>query len=322
MREASDPAGRLGIALKRLYPKSFRPPCIKAGQASVAMPMHAALDSHVFVVEADGAKLFAKVYAADLAFAPEVENAAEASRRAGVLGIAPRWRASFADLGVQIFDMAPNGFHMAMRPDFDRRIVRANTLDVLRIWHASEALSWDNNPFDALRTYRAAAELLAHEGPLGSELPLDWEAQRQAIQRIETAINAAGVDKCPIHGECLVSNVMIDDRDHVILVDFDRAGNSDPIYDFAALCLEFCTSERDLEEAVEVYWGRADAKIVARARLYMIIEDLIWGLWARLTHFRSARSSQIEFYKYGEVRLIRARSHLESYDVHALARSL
>jgi Phosphotransferase enzyme family len=322
MGEASDPAGRLGIALRRLYPKASMLPSVRAGQTPVAMPMHASLDAHIFAVDADSAELFAKVYDRDLAFAPEIEHAAEASKRAGFLGIAPPLRASFTDLGVQIFDMAPHEFHMAMRPDFDRQSVRANTLGALRAWHQSEALSWDNNPFDVLRTYRTAAELLAHEGPLGSTLPLDWDAQRRATEKIEIAINAAGVDKCPIHGECLISNVMINDRDHVLLVDFDRAGNSDPIYDLAALCLEFCTSERDLEEAVEAYWGHTDTRIMARARLYMIIEDLIWGLWARLAHFCSARSGYIEFYKYGEVRLIRARSQLESYDIHALARSL
>ncbi len=317
-----DPVSRVAEALARMGVGHERR--VDVAQPPFAMPMHAALDGDCFRVDRlEGGALFAKAYHHDIPFAPDFEAAGLAAKRAGELGLAPAWRAGFADLRVHLFDWAPDGFRMAMRPDFDRADVRANSLAALRRHHSGPPLarSWD--PFLALGAYRSAFEDAVHaERARNVRLPPDWGALLAAAETIARAVASAGVDQRPIRNETLISNFLVGPRDEVLMVDFDRAADADPFYDLAALCSEFCVDEDDLAQALEIYAGRADAAKLNRVRLYMYVDDLLWGLWAKLAHVHSPHSGRIEFYKYGEVRWIRARYRLEAWDVEALRRSL
>jgi thiamine kinase-like enzyme len=138
--------------------------------------------------------------------------------------------------------------------------------------------------------------------------------------RLEAGITAAGIHLVPLHGENTLSNIMLGVGNDVRLVDFDHAANGDAFHDLGAFCLEYCSFDDEIAAAVELYVGRADGQALARSKLYMIIDDYMWGCWALIAHWSSPRATAIEFYKYARNRFVRAIYRLESWDVDALLR--
>jgi thiamine kinase-like enzyme len=94
---------------------------------------------------------------------------------------------------------------------------------------------------------------------------------------------------------------MIGSDKAVKLVDFDRACVGDPMYDLGAFGLEFCQFDYQLIEALEMYNGSFDEKLFNRCKLYMIVDDFLWGCWGKTSHYNSYRREAIEFYKYLQV---------------------
>jgi hypothetical protein len=296
-------------------PTEYMPP--------VAMPMHMALDSDTFIVDIPSGKLFAKVYLPECPAPIDFAAAAVAYARAGERGLGAPLRASYPDLGVLLCDLLLPPLRMAMRPDLDRIALRSNLFTSLCDWHRGAPLASERDIFADWRFLRSSAEALVASGR-SAEMVLGpyWASMCDDAQTLASAIASAGQALTPVHGEVMLSNMMIDAADKVTLVDFDRAGNGDPYLDVAAACLEFWTCDEDVAFAVEAYQGHADAKLIARTRLYMVMNDLVWGLWLRLAHFRSPKSGVVEFYKLGEVRLMRARALLAETPADLLARTV
>jgi thiamine kinase-like enzyme len=143
------------------------------------------------------------------------------------------------------------------------------------------------------------------------------------VEEIGAAFAAAGSDLAPILGDTVVSNVMLDDKGGVKLVDFDFAGRGDPARDIAGLCLEACTYDGDgIEAIVEMYVGAARPDILARVRLLMIAEDFVWAAWAACLHGTSPRKDDCDFFAYAGTRLLRAGHMLARNDVPSLTRAI
>jgi thiamine kinase-like enzyme len=102
---------------------------------------------------------------------------------------------------------------------------------------------------------------------------------------------------------------MIGPNGAVLLVDFDRAGMNDPLYDVGCLLAEITIHERDMQPGYLAYAGEFDKAGFARARLWSFVDDLLHALWSRLKSKTSQRGA-IEWLKYGEWRLIRVRMAL------------
>ena len=93
------------------------------------------------------------------------------------------------------------------------------------------------------------------------------------------------------------------------------------MYDLGALCVDYCRTEDDIDDFVSLYGGASESR-GARTRLYMILEDFIWGCWGKVMHFRTQRRNEIEFHKYGENRLQRSEFYLTHWDIDALVRKI
>jgi hypothetical protein len=289
---------------------------------AIAMPMHLALDAHsCLVTSADGARTaFAKTYR-DGALAPfRFEDAAQAARRAGEAGVAPRLME--ADGVARTLFVEPLGadWRMAMARDVQARDVKAAVIAVKKTWHGQAPLALSLSPFELALDYCARLEpLLDAKAP--GHLPfkglVPFAAMKQWVVRIGEAIAASGADLAPIHGENTVSNVMLGPGGEVRLVDFDRAANADPLFDLGALCLDLCRDDDERLEAVEMYAGRADARILARVKLYGIVDDFLWASWALLAEAAPDVRGP-ELYKYANNRLVRLSYHLQSFDMSGL----
>jgi hypothetical protein len=287
----------------------------------ILMPMHLAVDATPFLVASpSGAMCFLKLYQPDMLPFIDIGAAIAASAQAGACGLGPAVRAHDAALGAILFDwLAPASWRMAMRGDLTSVDVQAAVIGAKRAWHRSPRLANMRSPFDTIRAYHETITRLRSENP-ALAVPPACRTLAAWCERLEAGIMAAGIDPVPLHGENTLSNIMLGVGNDVRLVDFDQAANGDAYHDLGAFCLEYCSFDDEIEAAVELYVGRPDRAALARSKLYMIIDDYMWGCWALIAHWSSARATAIEFYKYARNRFVRAIYRLESWDVDALLR--
>lgn len=289
---------------------------------AIAMPMHLALDALSMPLgpSVAGPSVFAKAYR-DGALQPfDLSGATEASTRAGEAGIAPRLLAADAANRVLFFEALGPGWRMTLARDTQKPDVKAAILAVKKAWHGQTPLSRTLTPFELARDYCGRLEPHLAQGPLPFKGLVPWVAVKQWIFRIEEAFAAAGSDTGPIHGENTVSNIMIGPEGRILLVDFDRAMNADPLFDLGGLCLDLCRGEDERMEAVEMYAGRADAAVLARIKLYGLVDDFLWGCWAMLAETNPGTHGP-ELYKYASNRFLRLSHHLQQFDLpHLLAK--
>lgn len=292
------------------------------------MPMHLSVDSLCLEV-GKGEELpcgLLKVVETDSLAFVDVDLAARASAAAALAGLSPRLEAHDSEDSAFFYEwLDTRTWRMAMREDLERAGLREAVIRALQRWHESPRLGRERPAFDTVRARLRCMESSSAEGRPPAARPVmpmelctivDW------LARIEAALLAAGADIAPVHGDNSLSNVMIDAGDRVRLVGWNHAADDDPHADLAGFCLEYAGFAEDVSEAVEIYAGRVDARIAARVRLHMIVQDALWGCWALALHVTSPRKERIEFYKYGRNRLLRARYWIDRWDLAALLRRI
>lgn len=304
MTITTPPEQRLTAALDRLGLQEATP---AAAVPPIAMPMQMGLDARSWVVVGADGPVFVRLFDAALPHAALRDLDSVAAKQAAAAGVGPAVIAADADLGLQAtaFQTAP--WHMAMRPHFDDAGARAAVLATLKTWHGTAPLA---RPFDRLAelaVLMTEIEALAADGSKrGSQLPSGWAELRQAAADASALLSAIDFDPAPVHGEIVVSNILLNDAGGALLVDFDRAGTGDPMSDIAGLALEICPDPDSAEALLEQAFGTATDDLRTRLHLWQLVEDIYWGCWLRLAHFASPLSQAVEFYKLGTLRLDRA----------------
>ena len=285
---------------------------------AISMPMHLSLDALCSVVAAEGSgkSAFVKTYRAGALDPFTFDGAAEAAVRAGVLGIAPRLLEVDAAQATMLFEPAPPDYKMALARDAQQPDARAAILRAKKAWHDQPPLSRDLSPFDLATDYAVRLE-----PQLGTAIPykgsVPFASLKDWVDRIGAVLAAAGTDRGPVHGENTVSNILLGLDKTVLLVDFDRAANADPFYDLGALSLDLCRTDDERNGMIEMYCGRTSADVLARVKLYAIVDDFLWGCWALLAELNPAMKGP-ELLKYASNRFLRASHHLEVFQASQL----
>jgi thiamine kinase-like enzyme len=291
----------------------------------IAMPMHLAIDADAFIVAAKDPDetCFLKVYSKDMLEDINLATAIHAGQQAGDCNLAPMVLDSSVETGAILFELLDSNWRPALASDLDDKDIRANAIAAKRLWHENAQFGdiACTSPMQVARKFMQRLEQGASDGnpikkPNGYATMVDW------IKRIDDALSAAEIPEVALHGENAASNIMIGSDKTVKLVDFDRVCSGDPMYDLGAFCLEFCQFDHQLIEAVEMYHGSFDEKLFNRCKLFMIVDDFLWGCWGKTSHYTSFRSEAIEFYKYGEVRFTRCLHNIITWDMDTTARRI
>ena len=314
-----DFATRIAAALAGLPGWEAGPAQITLAAAPVASPTHRAVASDCARVRRDGADpVFVKRRHADMA--ADIRPAmAEATRRAGALGLGPALLAEAE--GVVVLADLPEPWRYARVGDLQATDTLGQVLGALRRLHGAEPLGQGFCPFE--RIAALAAEARACAAPVPDDLP----ALLAEADLIRAAIAAAGFDRRFSRNDGTASNLMLrfdGDRlapDGVRLVDFDLAGDGDPWFEVGALLNEVTDFEPERRQAIEIYAGHCTEALLARCRLYGAVDDLMWGLWG-ITRAVTSRRPGIEFFKYGQWRLLHARTTMAARDFELWLRRL
>lgn len=239
---------------------------------------------------------------------------------AGESGIGPLLVASDEANGAFLFECLPEGWKFGTVKDFRASTVRASALGHLKSLHETGPLSSSRSLFDRIGTLQVELSRFDTKND-GSVYPEFYHSMADCTQRIAQAFVAAGFDQSPCKVENSLSNFMINPLGEMKLVDFDRSANADPLSDIASLCNEYCRTDSDIEEAVEIYNGKMNRSVTARIKLNMVAAAFHLGLWGIVSQYRSPKT-EIEYSKYGQNQFSRCRWAIHSWDIGKLIRDM
>lgn len=270
-----------------------------AGPAALASPSYQALESRSVISEG----VFLKRMHPEMQEGVDLVSSFKLATLAGNAGVGPKIHWSAPDMGAIAMEALGDGWKTARQSDLQERAVVASVMQAMKTLHACDAISHRFNPFAIIDN------LLGSCVRDGIELPCDINWLRRVIAMAEPLRECARLAPCRNDGSS--SNLMIGPAGKVLLIDYDRAGMNDPLYDVGCLLAEMTDHERDMRDGYVAYAGDFDETGFARTRLWSHVDDLLHALWSRRMAHRSERKA-VEWVKYGEWRLLRVRMALSN----------
>jgi thiamine kinase-like enzyme len=157
--------------------------------------------------------------------------------------------------------------------------------------------------------FRLIEEYLAIVEAHQIAIPAGYRDRLPAVAQIEQAVAAGELPAVPCHNDLLCEN-FIDDGIELRIVDYELSGNNDPCFDLGNTAQE-AEFDQDLRAALcSAYFGRDDARQLARMNLFALMSDIGWTLWGAIQAKISA--VDFDFRGYYASRWARALDVLES----------
>jgi thiamine kinase-like enzyme len=113
----------------------------------------------------------------------------------------------------------------------------------------------------------------------GLDLPPRYEFHRATLDRIRSALDVGAEATLTCHNDLLAEN-LLDDGDHIWIIDFEYSGNNEPSFELGNLAAESRLDPDQLAELCDAYWGSHVPQKVARAQLWGLVAQYGWTLWA------------------------------------------
>jgi thiamine kinase-like enzyme len=208
-------------------------------------------------------------------------------------------RAASAGVGAPVVEFLPDdgilviGF-LEGETLSDERLQRPGMLprvaEACRRLHGGEPFV---NRFDM---FELQPEYLGRVQRRGFRLPRGYLDHADAVGRIRDALTVRPAALRPCHNDLLAAN-FIDDGRAVSIIDYEYSGNNDPYFELGNIWSECHLALEQLEELVEAYDGRPSRSHVARARLWGLMSQYGWTLWASIQDGTS--SLDFDFWTWG-----------------------
>jgi thiamine kinase-like enzyme len=287
--------------------KSFG--CIDTATASyavaapaVASPSYQAVESVSYVIAADGGapSCFLRLAADEVAELVDDKTAWLAAQRLHASGLSPEPLAHAQGERATLFAYLGPSWRTAKIDDLMGAAAVARLIAMQKQIASGEAFGRRWSVFDGI------GQLWSVVSSSGVALPADAEWMLSWMKPIRQAIEAAGVDLKPAHGDPHSSNVMLGADGAMMLVDFDMAADIDPYYQLGAQMNELYQFERQMKPLLEMHDGGFSERAFNRCRLYAAADDLYWALRSLLQNARSSALG-VEFLKYACWRFLRCR---------------
>src|SRR6201999_520644 len=103
--------------------------------------------------------------------------------------------------------------------------------------------------------------------------------------------------------DLLAANIIGDDQ-RIWFIDYEYSGNNDPYFELGNLWAESELHPDRLAELVTAYVGHEAPSLVARARLYALLAQYGWTLWASIQDAGS--EVDFDFWSWGLAKYERA----------------
>ena len=197
-------------------------------------------------------------------------------------GIGPRVLEHVPGLDVMVLDFIPGPTMSAHA--LQSKAMASRMADSFRRLHSAPRFMNDFDMFRLIEYYLRIVDEHQVAIPFGYR---DW---LPTIARIESAVRAAALPSVPCHNDLLCEN-FIDDGTSLRIVDFELSGNNDPCFDLGNTAQEAEFGQELRAALCEAYFGRANARQLARMNLFALMSDVGWTLWGAI----QARISAVDF---------------------------
>jgi thiamine kinase-like enzyme len=260
------------------------------------------------VVAANGRHLVVRLSAPQsdlLAIDRDAEHAN--SLAAAAAGVAPRVLGYLPELGALAIDWIDG---RTLTPaDLDDAATLGRVAATCRQLHAGPRFTSD---FDMVALQRRYLELVITRG---FRLPSTYLDLLPRITAIGNALAIHPLPTVPCHNDLLAANLM-DDGERIWFIDFEYSGNADPCFELGDLWSETGLPPDRLEVVVAAYFGKASRPLLARARLFGLLANYGWTLWASI---QAATSTvDFDFWAWGLEKYERAAAELAGPDIAGL----
>ena len=166
-----------------------------------------------------------------------------------------------------------------------------------RTMHAGPRFTGDFDMFDLQRRY------LTIVGEYGFRLPPDYLDFEPQVRLLDKLLHASSPGTVPCHNDLLAANIMADDT-RIWFIDYEYSGNNDPCFELGNLWSEANLAEDRLQYLVGAYFGESSSVNTARARLYALMAQYGWTLWASIQH--GVSDVDFDYWEWGMEKYIRA----------------
>ena len=145
-----------------------------------------------------------------------------------------------------------------------------------------------------------------------AEIPDGYGQVQIQAEAVRAALDANPAALVPSHCDPLAEN-FLDTGERMYIVDWEYAGNNDPMWDLGDLSVEAgFGADQDAALMAAYFDGAAPAEQVGRMVLYKAMCDLLWTLWGVIQHANDNPAD--DFWAYAVKRLDRCRALMASPD--------
>ncbi|HEY1163400.1 MAG TPA: choline/ethanolamine kinase family protein [Candidatus Dormibacteraeota bacterium] len=272
------------------------------GQKVKVSQLSGGLTNENYLVEAEGQKYVMRIPGQSTELlAIDRANEVHNTQAAATTGIGPMVLEHVPSLGVLVLEFIPGTTMSAAA--LQSKEMAARMASSFHRLHGAPRFLKDFNMFRLIEEYLAIVE--AHQ----IAIPAGYRDRLPAVAQIEQAVAAGELPAVPCHNDLLCEN-FIDDGIELRIVDYELSGNNDPCFDLGNTAQE-AEFDQDLRAALcSAYFGRDDARQLARMNLFALMSDIGWTLWGAIQAKISA--VDFDFRGYYASRWARALDVLES----------
>jgi thiamine kinase-like enzyme len=169
------------------------------------------------------------------------------------------------------------------------------------------------NDFDMFEVQARYRRIVAEHG---FRLPDRYDEFAPIVARIREVLGPR-TDTVPCNNDLLAEN-LLDDGERVRIIDYEYSGNNDPCFELGNIWSEATLPLPLLDELVTAYYGRPRPRQAARARLFALMSQYGWTLWASIQDGSSPLD--FDFWSWGMEKYDRAVAAFDGPDLeHVLA---
>ncbi|WP_338185601.1 choline/ethanolamine kinase family protein [Jatrophihabitans sp.] len=227
-------------------------------------------------------------------------------------GVAPQVLGYAVGLGISVVEWIDGRTFEPADLDDSETLVRLAA--ACRRLHASEPFVTDFDMFEILHRY---LDIVQRNG---YRIPASYTEYLPLAARIEAALAVHPEPVVPCHNDLLAANLMSEDLpdggQQLWLIDYEYAGNNDPCFELGNIASESHLSVDRLDELVAAYFGAPSRARSARARLYALMSNYGWTLWAAIQD--SVSDVDFDFWAWGLEKYDRAEAAFASADLSEL----
>ncbi|HTM64087.1 MAG TPA: choline/ethanolamine kinase family protein [Gammaproteobacteria bacterium] len=201
-------------------------------------------------------------------------NEAEATQIAFAVGVAPEVVYDEKN-GKRVTRFIPNGLTMnktlMRKPD---NLFKA--VEVLKNLHAARSFPNTVNVFERNREWLTLMEKQNYP------LPQAYLDLKDKIDQIETLFAEFNISLVPSHNDTTPGNFILS-GEKMYLIDYEYAGNNDPVWDLAYLAIEADLPDSEYRFLLRKYFGNdLTDEITRRFNLYLPVVEYTLGLWSHV----------------------------------------